>query len=36
MVGVVSAAAPIYVARMRQLAQGDIRPERRRQKDREA
>lgn len=35
MAGVITAAAPIYIARLRQLAQGDIRPERRRQTERE-
>ena len=33
--GVVMAAAPIYIARFRQLAQGDIRPQRRRVMDSE-
>ncbi len=36
MAGVATAAAPIYIARMRQLAQGDIRAERRRQAERES
>jgi hypothetical protein len=34
MAGVVTAAVPIYIARMRQLAQGDIRAQRRRQGER--
>lgn len=35
MAGVVTSAVPIYIARMRQLAQGDVRPARRRQTERE-
>ena len=36
MAGVATAAAPIYIARLRQIAQGDLRNPRRRQTDREA
>ena len=36
MAGVLTAVAPIYIARFRQLAQGDIRPYRRRQAEGEA
>jgi hypothetical protein len=36
MAGVASAAAPIYIARLRQIAQGDVRPNRRRQAERES
>jgi hypothetical protein len=35
MAGVATAAGPIYIARLRQIAQGDIRPQRRRQAERE-
>jgi len=35
MAGVVTAAVPIYIARMRQVAQGDIRTQRRRQGERD-
>ena len=35
MAGVITAAVPIYIARMRQLAQGDTRAHRRRQSERE-
>jgi hypothetical protein len=33
MAGVLMGAAPIYIARFRQLAQGDIRPQLRREAD---
>lgn len=36
MAGVATAAAPIYIARLRQIAQGDMRNPRRRQTDKEA
>jgi hypothetical protein len=35
MAGVATAAAPIYIARLRQIAQGDVRNPRRRQTDQE-
>jgi hypothetical protein len=35
MAGVVTAAMPIYIARLRQIAQGDTRAQRRRRSERE-